>query len=136
MDHRRPANLLAVIVFFAVGVSVASVVDLAARRTPRAARLRTESETLSSLAGSVRHSALPRGCARAPTLPKSPTGGNSVEVLLSRYAKCLHGRQPINNQRVEGPLRAYDPAARAGRIVPRAETVATSGCQRSGSGIS
>ncbi|MGC5244193.1 MULTISPECIES: hypothetical protein [Streptomyces] len=33
---------------------------------------------------------------------------NSVEVLLSRYAKCLYGRQSINNQRVEGLLSAYD----------------------------
>ncbi|MEU0722785.1 sensor histidine kinase KdpD [Streptomyces sp. NPDC006140] len=48
-----PANLLAIIVFFAVGVSVASVVDLAARRTHQAARLRAEAETLSFLAGSV-----------------------------------------------------------------------------------
>ncbi|WP_367318698.1 ATP-binding protein [Streptomyces sp. HUAS ZL42] len=48
-----PANVLAIIVFFAVGVSVASVVDLAARRTHQAARLRAESETLSFLAGSV-----------------------------------------------------------------------------------
>ncbi|MGW0761214.1 ATP-binding protein [Streptomyces sp. NPDC002814] len=48
-----PANVLAIVVFFAVGVSVASVVDLAARRTHQAARLRAESETLSFLAGSV-----------------------------------------------------------------------------------
>ncbi|MFE2277539.1 ATP-binding protein [Streptomyces sp. NPDC059454] len=48
-----PKNIVAISVFFAVAVSVASVVDLAARRTHQAARLRAESEILSFLAGSV-----------------------------------------------------------------------------------
>ncbi|WP_411139279.1 ATP-binding protein [Streptomyces sp. C10] len=48
-----PQNLVAIVIFFAVAVSVASVVDLAARRTHQAARLRAESEILSFLAGSV-----------------------------------------------------------------------------------
>ncbi|OON80508.1 sensor histidine kinase [Streptomyces tsukubensis] len=48
-----PANIVAIVVFFAVALSVASVVDLAARRTHQAARLRAESEILSFLAGSV-----------------------------------------------------------------------------------
>ena len=48
-----PKNILALVVFVAVGVAVASVVDLAARRTHQAARLRAESEILSFLAGSV-----------------------------------------------------------------------------------
>ncbi|MFE0192987.1 DUF4118 domain-containing protein [Streptomyces sp. NPDC059008] len=48
-----PKNIVAIVVFFAVAVSVASVVDLAARRTHQAARLRAESEILSFLAGSV-----------------------------------------------------------------------------------
>ncbi|GAA1536511.1 sensor histidine kinase KdpD [Streptomyces albidochromogenes] len=48
-----PENLVAIVIFFAVAVSVASVVDLAARRTHQAARLRAESEILSFLAGSV-----------------------------------------------------------------------------------
>ncbi|MEI5525681.1 sensor histidine kinase KdpD [Streptomyces brasiliscabiei] len=48
-----PKNVVAIAVFFAVAVSVASVVDLAARRTQQAARLRAESEILSFLAGSV-----------------------------------------------------------------------------------
>ncbi|MFF2192295.1 ATP-binding protein [Streptomyces sp. NPDC058157] len=46
-------NIMAISVFFGVAVSVASVVDLAARRTHQAARLRAESEILSTLAGSV-----------------------------------------------------------------------------------
>ncbi|MDW8804582.1 sensor histidine kinase KdpD [Streptomyces scabiei] len=48
-----PKNIVAIAVFFAVATSVASVVDLAARRTQQAARLRAESEILSFLAGSV-----------------------------------------------------------------------------------
>jgi two-component system, OmpR family, sensor histidine kinase KdpD len=48
-----PKNIVAIVVFVSVAVSVASVVDLAARRTHQAARLRAESEILSFLAGSV-----------------------------------------------------------------------------------
>jgi two-component system sensor histidine kinase KdpD len=48
-----PKNLLALLIFVFVAVSVASVVDLAARRTHQAARLRAESEILSFLAGNV-----------------------------------------------------------------------------------
>ncbi|WP_405655637.1 ATP-binding protein [Streptomyces sp. RK9] len=49
----NPKNIVALVIFVAVAVSVASVVDLAARRTHQAARLRAESEILSYLAGSV-----------------------------------------------------------------------------------
>ncbi|CAL9665840.1 DUF4118 domain-containing protein [Streptomyces sp. Tu 3180] len=48
-----PKNIVAIVVFIGVAVSVASVVDLAARRTHQAARLRAESEILSFLAGNV-----------------------------------------------------------------------------------
>ncbi|MFG2307185.1 ATP-binding protein [Streptomyces sp. NPDC048566] len=48
-----PKNIVALVIFVGVAVSVASVVDLAARRTHQAARLRAESEILSFLAGSV-----------------------------------------------------------------------------------
>ncbi|KPI09159.1 osmosensitive K+ channel signal transduction histidine kinase [Actinobacteria bacterium OK074] len=48
-----PRNIVALVIFVGVAVSVASVVDLAARRTHQAARLRAESEILSFLAGSV-----------------------------------------------------------------------------------
>jgi two-component system sensor histidine kinase KdpD len=46
-------NIVAIAVFVGVAVAVASVVDLAARRTEQAARLRAESEILSFLAGHV-----------------------------------------------------------------------------------
>ncbi|MET9732748.1 sensor histidine kinase KdpD [Streptomyces sp. NPDC006458] len=48
-----PKNIVAIAIFIGVGLSVASVVDLAARRTHQAARLRAESEILSFLAGNV-----------------------------------------------------------------------------------
>ncbi|MFE0250137.1 DUF4118 domain-containing protein [Streptomyces sp. NPDC059010] len=48
-----PKNLLALVIFVFVAVAVASVVDLAARRTHQANRLRAESEILSFLAGNV-----------------------------------------------------------------------------------
>ncbi|KOX22452.1 ATP-binding protein [Streptomyces sp. NRRL F-6491] len=48
-----PRNIVALVIFVGVAVPVASVVDVAARRTHQAARLRAEAETLSFLAGSV-----------------------------------------------------------------------------------
>nr|WP_203417354.1 DUF4118 domain-containing protein [Jiangella ureilytica] len=48
-----PQNAFALVVFVLVAVGVASVVDLAARRTVQAARSSAEAETLSALAGSV-----------------------------------------------------------------------------------
>ncbi|MGA4960694.1 DUF4118 domain-containing protein [Streptomyces pseudogriseolus] len=48
-----PQNIVAIVVFVGLAVAVASVVDLAARRTHQAARLRAESEILSFLAGNV-----------------------------------------------------------------------------------
>ncbi|MEU1517225.1 site-specific integrase [Streptomyces sp. NPDC005811] len=34
--------------------------------------------------------------------------GNSVEVLLSRYAKCIDGRQEVANRKIEELLREYE----------------------------
>ncbi|WP_234432406.1 hypothetical protein [Streptomyces sp. NRRL S-378] len=34
--------------------------------------------------------------------------GNSVEVLLGRYAKFLDGRQEVGNRRIEELLREYE----------------------------
>ncbi|GAA4959796.1 sensor histidine kinase KdpD [Yinghuangia aomiensis] len=50
---RDPENMFALGVFVVVALSVATVVDIAARRTHQAARSQSESETLSFLAGSV-----------------------------------------------------------------------------------
>ena len=48
-----PENALALVVFVLVAAGVASIVDIAARRTVQAAHSRAEAETLSVLAGSV-----------------------------------------------------------------------------------
>lgn len=48
-----PQHVLTIAIFVLVGVAVASVVDLAARRSQQAARLRADAETLASLAGGV-----------------------------------------------------------------------------------
>lgn len=66
-----PRNIVAIVIFVGVAVSVASVVDLAARRTHQAARLRAESETLSFLAGSVLR------------------GENSLDALLERLRETF-----------------------------------------------
>ncbi|MDT9690371.1 sensor histidine kinase KdpD [Streptomyces sp. P9(2023)] len=66
-----PKNIVAIAVFFGVAVAVASVVDLAARRTHQAARLRAESEVLSYLAGSVLR------------------GESSLEALLERVRETF-----------------------------------------------
>ncbi|MEU6754910.1 hypothetical protein [Streptomyces sp. NPDC046685] len=34
--------------------------------------------------------------------------GNSVEVLMTRYAKCLYGRQALGDGRIDGLLDAYN----------------------------
>ncbi|GGX60335.1 sensor histidine kinase [Streptomyces hiroshimensis] len=66
-----PKNIVAITIFVFVAVSVASVVDLAARRTHQAARLRAESEILSFLAGSVLR------------------GDSSLEALLERVRETF-----------------------------------------------
>ncbi|MFE9565948.1 DUF4118 domain-containing protein [Streptomyces sp. NPDC006487] len=66
-----PKNIVAIAIFVGVAVSVASVVDLAARRTHQAARLRAESEILSFLAGSVLR------------------GENSLDALLQRLRETF-----------------------------------------------
>ena len=66
-----PKNIVAIVIFVGVAVSVASVVDLAARRTHQAARLRAESEILSFLAGSVLR------------------GENSLDALLERVRETF-----------------------------------------------
>ncbi|MFJ3924759.1 ATP-binding protein [Streptomyces sp. NPDC090022] len=66
-----PRNMVALAIFVGVAVSVASVVDLAARRTHQAARLRAESEILSFLAGSVLR------------------GENSLDALLERLRETF-----------------------------------------------
>ncbi|WP_330173219.1 sensor histidine kinase KdpD [Streptomyces sp. NBC_01498] len=92
-----PRNLVAIVIFFAVAVAVASVVDLAARRTHQAARLRAESEILSFLAGSVLR------------------GETTLDALLERV------RETFSMESVALLERAgdVDPWTRAGSVGPR-----------------
>lgn len=45
-------------------------------------------------------------CAGADQAEAAQRSGNSVEAFLPQYAKCQYHRQPINYQRIEGPLSA------------------------------
>ncbi|MEU6931098.1 sensor histidine kinase KdpD [Streptomyces sp. NPDC046385] len=98
-----PKNIVAIAVFFGVGVSVASVVDLAARRTHQAARLRAESEVLSYLAGSVLR------------------GETSLEALLERVRETFSMESVALLERT-GDLEPWTCAAKVGaRPVARPE---------------
>ncbi|MEV4614486.1 sensor histidine kinase KdpD [Kitasatospora sp. NPDC049258] len=71
----EPQNILAVAIFTAVGIAVASVVDLAARRTHQAARSQAEAQTLSALAGTV--------------LRGAPTGEGVLTALLDQVRETF-----------------------------------------------
>ncbi|GGU56791.1 sensor histidine kinase [Streptomyces lavendofoliae] len=98
-----PRNIVAIAVFFGVAVSVASVVDLAARRTHQAARLRAESEVLSFLAGSVLRLGVP---------PAERGGETALDALLERV------RETFSMESVALLERASDvePWTRAGSV--------------------
>ncbi|MFF3000547.1 ATP-binding protein [Streptomyces sp. NPDC057950] len=92
-----PKNIVAIAIFVGVAVSVASVVDLAARRTHLAARLRAESEILSFLAGSVLR------------------GETSLEALLERVRETFGMESVALLERAGG----VDPWTCAGSVGPR-----------------
>ncbi|GGJ04926.1 sensor histidine kinase [Streptomyces brasiliensis] len=90
-----PKNIVAIAIFVGVAVSVASVVDLAARRTHQAARLRAESEILSFLAGNVLR------------------GETSLEELLERVRETFGMESAALLERA-GDLEPWTCAGRAG----------------------
>ncbi|MER7923759.1 sensor histidine kinase KdpD [Streptomyces sp. NPDC096057] len=92
-----PKNIVAIAIFVAVAVSVASVVDLAARRTHQAARLRAESEILSYLAGNVLR------------------GETSLEALLERVRETFGMESAALLERASD----VDPWTCAGSVGPR-----------------
>ncbi|CAL9609925.1 ATP-binding protein [Streptomyces sp. enrichment culture] len=94
-----PRNMLALAIFVGVALSVASVVDLAARRTHQAARLRAESEILSFLAGDVLR------------------GETSLETLLERVRETF-GMESAALLEREGDLAPWTCAGRAGSGPP------------------
>ncbi|GAB2909190.1 sensor histidine kinase [Streptomyces heilongjiangensis] len=99
-----PRNIVAIVVFFAVAASVASVVDLAARRTEQAARLRAESEILSFLASSVLR------------------GETSLEALLERVRETF-GMESVALLERENDVAPWTCAGRVGaaQLVERPE---------------
>ncbi|MET8570622.1 sensor histidine kinase KdpD [Streptomyces sp. NPDC004783] len=90
-----PRNILALAIFVGVALSVASVVDVAARRTHQAARLRAESEILSFLAGDVLR------------------GETSLETLLERVRETF-GMDSAALLEREGDVEPWTCAGRAG----------------------
>lgn len=57
----------------------------------------------------LRHSALSTWLNAGVDPPEAAErAGNSVEVLMTRYAKCLYGRQAVANGRIEALLAEYD----------------------------
>ncbi|MFG2812970.1 ATP-binding protein [Streptomyces sp. NPDC048410] len=94
-----PRNIVAIAIFFGVGMAVASVVDLAARRTHQAARLRAESEILSFLAGNVLR------------------GETSLEALLERVRETFAMESAALLERA-GDLEPWTCAGRAGHGPP------------------
>ncbi|MFG2755221.1 ATP-binding protein [Streptomyces wuyuanensis] len=90
-----PKNIVAIAIFIGVAVSVASVVDLAARRTHQAARLRAESEILSFLAGSVLR------------------GENSLTALLERLRETFAMQSAVLLERA-GEVSPWTTAAAVG----------------------
>ncbi|MHC3392572.1 ATP-binding protein [Streptomyces lavendulocolor] len=120
-----PRNIVAIAVFFGVAVSVASVVDLAARRTHQAARLRAESEVLSFLAGSVL-----RGETALDALLERVRETFSMEsvALLERESDvepwtraASVGRRPVarpEDADVDMPVGDHMALALSGRVLP------------------
>jgi two-component system, OmpR family, sensor histidine kinase KdpD len=77
-------NLLALLVFVVVAIAVSSVVDLAARRTRQAARATAESQTLTTLAGSVLQGLGPGGNRRG-----GDRGDQVVTAMLERVREAF-----------------------------------------------
>uniref|UniRef100_UPI002A814FB7 ATP-binding protein n=1 Tax=Streptomyces sp. CRN 30 TaxID=3075613 RepID=UPI002A814FB7 len=99
MTISDPVNILALAIFVGVAVSVASVVDLAARRTHQASRLRAESEILSFLAGDVLR------------------GETSLEALLERVRETFALESAALLER-ESDVAPWTCAGRAGNGPP------------------
>ena len=123
---RDPENALAIVVFVVVAAAVASVVDLASRRTLQAARAGAEAETLSFLAGSVL-----RGDRALPALLERvrESFGMTMVALLRRQDEhapwvCLEsvGEGPVCAQPqdadVEVPVSDNLALALVGRVLP------------------
>ncbi|MFJ6775548.1 ATP-binding protein [Kitasatospora sp. NPDC091257] len=99
----EPQNIMAVAIFTIVGISVASVVDLAARRTQQAARSQTEAQTLSALAGTV--------------LRGAPNGDGVLTALMEQVRETFGQESAALLERPD-PLAPWVPVASAGPRPP------------------
>ncbi|MFI2608531.1 ATP-binding protein [Kitasatospora sp. NPDC018619] len=99
----EPQNITAVAIFTIVGISVASVVDLAARRTQQAARSQTEAQTLSALAGTV--------------LRGAPNGDGVLTALMEQVRETFGQESAALLERPD-PLSPWAPVAAAGPHPP------------------
>ncbi|MEU6233097.1 sensor histidine kinase KdpD [Kitasatospora sp. NPDC047058] len=99
----EPQNIMAVAIFTAVGIAVASVVDLAARRTHQAARSQTEAQTLSALAGTV--------------LRGAPGGDGVLTALLEQVRETFQQDSAVLLERPD-PLGPWQAVAAAGPHPP------------------
>ncbi|MFI6157396.1 ATP-binding protein [Kitasatospora sp. NPDC051170] len=99
----EPQNIMAVAIFTVVGISVASVVDLAARRTHQAARAQTEARTLSALAGTV--------------LRGAPNGDGVLTALMEQVRETFGQESAALLERPE-PMGPWVPVAVAGPRPP------------------
>ncbi|MFJ6140030.1 ATP-binding protein [Kitasatospora sp. NPDC092286] len=99
----EPQNIIAVAIFTTVGIAVASVVDLAARRTHQAARSQTEAQTLSALAGTV--------------LRGAPSGEGVLTALLEQVRETFQQDSAALLERPD-PLGPWQAVATAGPHPP------------------
>ncbi|MFG2843402.1 ATP-binding protein [Kitasatospora sp. NPDC048296] len=99
----EPQNIMAVAIFTIVGCSVASVVDLAARRTHQAARAQAEAQTLSALAGTV--------------LRGAPNGDGVLTALMEQVRETFGQESAALLERPE-PMGGWVPVATAGPRPP------------------
>ncbi|MFJ6615957.1 ATP-binding protein [Kitasatospora sp. NPDC091335] len=100
----EPQNIMAVAIFTIVGISVSSVVDLAARRTQQAARSQTEAQTLSALAGTV--------------LRGAPNGDGVLTALMEQVRETFGQESAALLERPD-PLSAWVAVAGAGPRPPQ-----------------
>ncbi|MGK4583270.1 ATP-binding protein [Kitasatospora sp. HPMI-4] len=103
LDISSPQNIMAVGIFTTVGIAVASVVDLAARRTQQAARSQAEAHTLSALAGTV--------------LRGAPSGDSLLTVLLDQVRETFQQDSAALLER-SGEHSPWRIAASAGQRAP------------------
>ncbi|MER6304222.1 sensor histidine kinase KdpD [Kitasatospora sp. NPDC001539] len=100
----EPQNIMAVAIFTVVGCSVASVVDLAARRTHQAARAQAEAQTISALAGTV--------------LRGAPNGDGVLTALMEQARETFGQESAALLERPER-MAAWTPVATAGPHPPQ-----------------